>query len=48
MRDGVFTSVDRSGTQYFSALSPDVLARQMEDNYKKFSEKVPELMALVG
>lgn len=31
---------------YFSVVSPDLLLKEMEDNYSAFKEKIPELMAL--
>jgi len=43
----IFTSLERQGVAYFTALSPEVLARRLEEKYIAFQEKLPELMALI-
>lgn len=40
------TELKRNGMNYFSVVSPDILASQLENKYQSFQQKLPELMAL--
>lgn len=40
------TELKRNGMSYFSVVSPDILAVQLENKYQAFQQKLPELMAL--
>ena len=40
------TELKRNGMNYFSVISPDILASQLEAKYTAFKQKLPELMVL--
>lgn len=42
----IVNEVKKNSVMYFSVVSPDLLLKEMEDNYSAFKEKIPELMAL--
>ena len=46
IKKGYMTELKRNGMNYFSVISPDILASQLEAKYTAFKQKLPELMVL--